>query len=298
MTLLKDFAAIKPIRIRFSNLEQNAQIQIQTITDLRDLHLTKEEKDVLTKWRVQWETDLKRICKAIEKERSHIEKEFEKQQQKELEKIAKKDAPKFLFVSLPGKKDREDAAQTAEFQQQEKLLQDRLITDLTHLEKKFESQIHEHLHLLHRKVDPYRIQVENRISKKMQYLKELKETPYLFRIIASNGEEATGDPNQEIQFEVWVREDKRTECYIEQNKTALLSSEKNQCGLWSETEFRQYLKARRTYLEQCAHQKGFAEGQKAGYKKGFEAGQRAGLAARIDEETDEAFDELWKSDES
>lgn len=160
------------------------------------------------------------------------------------------------------------------------------------------SQIHEHLQQLSNKVNPYRAQVEGRISKKTQYLKSLLEAPYLFRVLAGNGEKVTGDPKQELQYEVWVRADRRAECYIEQNKAALLSSDNDQCGLWSETEFRQYPKARQAYLEKCAYQKGFEEGQKVGYEKGLEAGRRAELEARIDEETDEAFDRLWKSDES
>lgn len=292
--LYGDFGPEETIRVRINDLKRKAQVQIRALTDLDDLYLTKEEKEVLEKWRNQWDTDLNRIYKAIEKECNHLEKEFQKQQQKELDKIAKRDAPKFLFVSLPGKTEREEAARTVEFHQQEKLLRDALNANLAHLEQKFESQIREHLQLLHGKVSQYRVQIESRISKKMHYLKALKEAPYLFRVSASNGEEVTGDCKQEIQFEIWVREDKRAERYIEQNKSALLSSEKTQCSLWSEAEFRQYMKSRQTYLEKCAYQKGFEEGQKEAYEKGFAAGRRAGLEARIDDETDEAFENLWK----
>lgn len=292
--LYGDFGPEETIRVRINDLKRNAQVQIRALTDLDDLYLTKEEKEVLEKWRNQWDTDLNRICKAIEKECNHLEKEFQKQQQKELDKIAKKDAPKFLFVSLPGKKEREEAARTAEFRQQQTFLQNALNANLAELEKKLESQIHEHLQLLSGKVVLYRAQVEGRISKKMQYLKDLQEAPYLFRMIASNGAEVTGDPKQELQFEVWVREDRRVECYIAQNKASLLSSKKDQCGLWSEAEFRQYMKSRQTYLEKCAYQKGFEEGQKEAYEKGFAAGRRAGLEAQIDDETDEAFENLWK----
>lgn len=298
MALSRDFEKAETVRVQLDRFEQEARSQIRTMTELSGLYLTEEEKEVLTKWRDQWENGLKRICKAIEKESKHLEKECEKQQQKELDKIAKKDAPKFLFVSLPGKKGREEAARTAEFRQQQTFLQNTLNTNLAELEKKLESQIHEHLQQLSNKVGPYRAQVESRISKKTQYLEELKAAPYLFRVIAGNGGKVTGDPKQELQFEVWVREDRRTGCFIEQNKAALLSSDNDQCGLWSETEFRQYLKARQAYLETCAYQKGVEEGRKAGYEKGFEAGRRAGLETRIDEETDEAFDRLWKLDES
>lgn len=296
MAISRDFE--ETTRAQLSKLELEARAQIRTMTELNGLHLTKEEKEVLKKWRDQSENGLKRICKAIEKEYKHLEKECEKQQKKELERIAKKDAPKFLFVSLSGKKEREEAARTAEFRKQQTFLQNTLDARLADLEKKMKSQIHEHLQQLSNKVNPYRAQVEGRISKKTQYLKSLLEAPYLFRVLAGNGEKVTGDPKQELQYEVWVRADRRAECYIEQNKAALLSSDNDQCGLWSETEFRQYLKARQAYLEKCAYQKGFEEGQKVGYEKGLEAGRRAELEARIDEETDEAFDRLWKSDES
>lgn len=289
-----DFEATKIVRMRISSLERDAQAQIRAMTELSDLHLTKEEKEVLEKWRAKWDAGLKRICKSIEKERKHLEKEYQKQQQKELEKIAKKDASKILFVSLPGKKEREEAARTVEFKQQQKLLRDTFNANLTTLERKIESQIYEHLQLLRSKISQYRVQVESRISKKKQYLKSLQEAPYLFYVTVCNGKEITGDPEQEIQFEVWIKDDRRTKLYIEQNEAALLSNDKNQCCLWSEAEFRQYLKSRRTYLEKCAHQKGFEEGRKAGYEKGFEAGRRAGLEARIDDETDEAFDILWQ----
>ena len=298
MVFSRDFEATETTRAQLSKLELEARAQIQMMTELDGLHFTKEEKEVLKKWRDQWENGLKRICRATEKEYKHLEKECEKQQKKELKKIAKKDAPKFLFVSLSGKKEREEAAGTIEFRQQKTFLQNTLDAKLADLEKKMELQIREHLRQLNNKVRLYRAQVENRISKKTQYLKGLQEAPYLFRVLAGSGGEVTGDPKQELQFEVWVKEDRRAECYIEQNKGALLSSDKDQCGLWSETEFRQYLKARQAYLEKCAYKKGFEEGQKSGYEKGFEAGRRKGLEARIDEETDEAFDQLWKSDES
>ena len=289
-----DVNATETTDVQLATLEQEARSKIRTMTELSGLYLTKEEKEVLAKWRGQWENGLKRICKAIEKEYKHLEKECEKQQQKELDKIAKKDAPKFLFVSFPGKKGREEASRTAEFRQQQTFLQNTLNTNLAQLEKKLESQIHEHLQQLSNKVRPYRAQVESRISKKTQHLEELKAAPYLFRVIAGNGEEVTGDPDQELHFEVWVREDRRAECYIEQNKAALLSSDKDKCGLWSETEIRQYLKARQAYLEKRAYQKGFAEGQKGGYEKGFEAGRRAGLEVRIDDERFEALDEVQR----
>ena len=271
----RDFEATETTRAQLSKLELEARAQIQMMTELDGLHFTKEEKEVLKKWRDQWENGLKRICKAIGKEYKHLEKECEKQQ----------------------KKEREEAAGTIEFRQRKTFLQNTLDAKLADLEKKMELQIREHLRQLNNKVRLYRAQVESRISKKTQYLKGLQEAPYLFRVLAGSGGEVTGDPKQELQFEVWVKEDRRAECYIEQNKSALLSSDKDQCGLWSETEFRQYLKARQAYLEKCAYKKGFEEGQKSSYEKGFEAGRRKGLEARIDEETDEAFDQLWKSDE-
>ena len=205
MAISRDFE--ETTRAQLSKLELEAQAQIRTMTELNGLHLTKDEKEVLKKWRDQWENGLKRICKAIGKEYKHLEKECEKQQKKELDKIAKKDAPKFLFVSLSGKKEREEAARSAEFRQQQTFLQNTLDARLADLEKKMKSQIHEHLQQLSNKVSPYRAQVEGRISKKTQYLKSLLEAPYLFRVLAGNGGEVTGDPKQELQFEVWVRED-------------------------------------------------------------------------------------------
>lgn len=66
--LYGDFEFEETIRVRINDLKRNAQVQIRALTDLDDLDLTKEEKEVLEKWRNQWDTDLNRICKAIEKE--------------------------------------------------------------------------------------------------------------------------------------------------------------------------------------------------------------------------------------
>lgn len=287
--------------LRISGQEHDAQMQVQEITGLADLPLMKEEKDVLRKWRDKWNAEMEVFRKSAEKKLKQLDKDFQRQQKKELDKISKKDAPKILFISLAGKKQREEAAQTLEYKKQESQLQSVLNNDLVKLEKEYEAQVSSSVQLLCNKISQYRDQIERRIVKGRQELERLKEAPYLFRVAACNGDPVTGEPEQEIRFEVWVREDQRTRHYIEQNEFFLLSNPKNSCGLWVEGEFRQYLEARHEYIKECAYQNGYEEGNKDGFrkgrKKGFEEGRRAGLEAQIDDEVDEAFDELFDDDE-
>lgn len=292
-----DSEAVNAACLRINGREHDVQMEVQEIVGLVDLPLMKEEKDTLREWHDKWDSEMKGFWKLAEKKLKQMDKDFQRQQKKELDKISKKDAPKILFISLTGKKQREEAAQTPEYKKQESRLQSELNNDLMKLEKEYEAQVSSGVQLLRSKISQYRGQIERRIEKGRQELEKLKEALYLFRVTACNGEPVTGDPKQEIRFEVWVREDQRTKHYIEQNEFFLLSNPEISCGLWFEDEFRKYMEARHEYIKKCAYQSGYEEGNKVGFQKGrqkgFEEGKRAGREAQIDDEVDAAFDELW-----
>lgn len=66
-------------RVWLHDSGQDEKRQVRTISELSDLHLTKEEKAALAKLCGQWSTGLKRIGKTIEKEHKHLENKLEKQ---------------------------------------------------------------------------------------------------------------------------------------------------------------------------------------------------------------------------
>lgn len=54
MAISRDFE--ETTRAQLSKLELEARAQIRTMTELNGLHLTKEEKEVLKKWRINRKT--------------------------------------------------------------------------------------------------------------------------------------------------------------------------------------------------------------------------------------------------
>ena len=99
----RDFEATETTRAQLSKLELEARAQIQMMTELDGLHFTKEEKEVLKKWRDQWENGSV-SARQSEKNTNIWKRNVRNSRKKNWRKLPKRMRQNSCLSVCPGKK--------------------------------------------------------------------------------------------------------------------------------------------------------------------------------------------------